>query len=151
MFLRHGCQTKYMLAAQKMTRDELIAAIRDTHANGNWADFVATFRDADAPQHFATVFAHAIEQQAIGAAVYDAAKLLHDANLTCRISCEEAIIAMLPNWDVSIEEVPWYLKNQFGKDRVSEGVERVRKRVSSDQEQRKLDTIREIWSTEAPA
>ena len=100
----------------KMNRNELIKMIRDANTNDGWAELVASVRSENSPDHFHAIFAHAVERQAIGSAVFDAAKLLYEANISCRLPCHSAIEALIPSWDISIEEVPWYLTNQFGKD-----------------------------------
>jgi len=102
---------------------------------------VSSISESDDPERFTVIFGHAVEEQAIGVAVYDAARLLHEANPSCPIPCELAVESMLPNWDVSIQEVPWYLKRQFGADGVKEAVKNVRKHVSSDGERSTLDSI----------
>ena len=127
-----------------MTRSDLMAEIRRANSTGHWSDLVLSTRRADDPETFHVIFALAIEQQSIDATVYDAARLLYEARLTCTVSCELAIEAMLPSWDISIEEVPWYLRDHFGVDHVRQALMNVRRRMSSNREQRVLDTI-EYW------
>ncbi len=106
-----------------MTRNQLIDAIRDANNHDTWSELVTCIKRSDDANAFATIFAHSVERQSMDAAVYDAAKLLYESNVTCRLDCDSAILAMLSSWDISIEEVPWYLANQFGAEVINRHVE----------------------------
>jgi hypothetical protein len=69
---------------------------------------------------------------------------LHALNPSCRLSVDDAVAALLPAWDISIEEVPWYLVKQFGREEVLESVERLRARESDEMALTRLKTI-EYW------
>ena len=127
-----------------MTRSELIAKIRQANSTGQWSDLVASTKSSQDPETFRVVFSLSIEQQSIDATVYDAARLLYEAAPNSTLSCELAIQAMLPTWDISIEEVPWYLRNHFGIHDVREAISNIRKRILSNREIRVLETI-EYW------
>jgi len=125
-----------------MTRNQLIDAIRDANNHGTWSELVTCIKRSDDANVFATIFAHSVERQSIGAAVYDAAKLLYESNVTCRLNCESAILAMLGSWDISIEEVPWYLANQFGAKEINSHVENLLELSTDDAECTILKSIR---------
>src|SRR4051794_39619373 len=54
------------------------------------------------------------EQGAANGPVAMSAYVLHAMNPTCPLPVDDAVAALLSSWDVSIEEVPWYLVKQFG-------------------------------------
>src|SRR4030095_9551627 len=72
------------------------------------------------------------EQGQASGPVAMSAYALHALNPPCRLSVDDAVAALLPSWDISIEEVPWYLVKQFGREAVVESVERLRA-MQSDQ------------------
>ena len=72
-------------------------------------------------------------------------KALHALNPPCRLPIDDAVASLLPSWDISIEEVPWYLAKQFGRDEVLASVERLRSRQSDQTALTRLRTI-EYWS-----
>src|SRR5579862_2869235 len=73
--------------------------------------------------------------------VCDSAILLRELSPDCPVSCEEAVRAMLPSWDISIEEVPFYLAARFGTDRVRRAVRAIESGTLSDVQKRMLDTV----------
>lgn len=133
-----------------MNRADLITAIRKANTENRWFDFVGSIKMDDDPDQFATIFAHAVEPQSIDSAVYDAAKLLYESNLTCRMPCEDAILAMLHGWDVSIEEVPWYLTNQFGVDKMLAAIDVCDQKQPNESARTILKTVR-YWVNLNPA
>ncbi|HYE18252.1 MAG TPA: hypothetical protein VEA69_07395 [Tepidisphaeraceae bacterium] len=69
---------------------------------------------------------------------------LHALNPPCGLPIDDAVASLLPSWDVSIEEVPWYLAKQFGRDAVLAAVGRLRARQGDDAAMARLRTI-EYW------
>jgi hypothetical protein len=55
--------------------------------------------------------------------------------------CEDAVRALLPDWDISIEEVPFYLAARFGSPRVRQAVQFVGQDATSPSEKQMLSTI----------
>lgn len=51
-----------------------------------------------------------------------AAYVLYELNPKCFLSCEQAIESLLPSWNISIEEVVYYLAKQFDKERILDSV-----------------------------
>jgi hypothetical protein len=70
-----------------------------------------------------------------------ATMLLHCLNLPCPLTCSEAIAWLLPSWDISIAEVPWYLVKQFGQSPVVESAEAFIERSPDALEKIRLSAI----------
>lgn len=75
------------------------------------------------------------------APAYPAAVLLHRLNPPCSLSCTDAVAALLPDWDISIEEVPWYLVAQFGRAHVTSSAEGLASARDSLVESRMLSVV----------
>ena len=71
-----------------------------------------------------------------------AAQLLRELSPACPLSCEDAVRALLPSWDVSLEELPFYLAARFGPIRVREAVDRVEVLVESESDKQSLKSVR---------
>ena len=56
-------------------------------------------------------------------------------------SCEEALFRLLPHWDVSAEEVIYYLREQFGKPTVLSAVANLKLGKLSERELAQLETV----------
>jgi len=102
------------------------------------------FSQIEEAELFLGLYPIAVSSQRHGPA-FNAARLLYELNPACQIICKEAIAAMLPEWDISIEEVPFYLCKQFGVRQVSDEVERLRSASLSGEEVARLNTI-QYWS-----
>jgi hypothetical protein len=93
-------------------------------------------------QQFRILFPIATKSQAHGDfPVLDAALLLHQLSPHCPITCEEAIRALLPEWDVSIEQVPFYLAARFGPARVLQAIASLGPAVTDKSQRVNLDTV----------
>ncbi|HLX70043.1 MAG TPA: hypothetical protein VKV04_10495 [Verrucomicrobiae bacterium] len=92
-------------------------------------------------QQFHILFPIAVKAQDLRFPVCDSAILLRELSPDCPVSCEEAVRAMLPSWDISIEEVPFYLAARFGTDRVRRAVRAIESGTLSDVQKRMLDTV----------
>lgn len=96
---------------------------------------------------FEALFPIAVHSQSAGPA-WPAAILLCGRRPRCPLSCQEAIRALLNDWDVSIEEVPFYLIGQFGVEEVGEAIARLRRTDISEFQIRMLDAVAywvKIW------
>lgn len=107
------------------------------------ADLLTRLRATDSGVAFRALFPFAAHSQDRGPAA-GAAWLLRRVNPKCPISCREAIQEMLGDWDVSIEEVPFYLAEQFGVATVRETVAELRTICAETDQVTLLDTI-EYW------
>jgi hypothetical protein len=135
-----------------MTRDEIITAMRAANRDGRWPLLCERLRRTDGSEIFHALFPIAAEAQE-HAPAYDAACLLFDVKPTCPIPCKDAIRAMLPHWDISIQELPWYLAGYFGEGAIRQALKELRGDLLSQQERVRLDTVRywvEIFFTLAP-
>src|ERR1700694_4086822 len=101
-----------------MTVEELTAAVRETTRANAWPALVERMRQFDDNELFRLLFPLATSGQWECPLAYSAALLLHQIKPACPVSCKEALRGLFGNWDVSIEEVPWYLRDVFGRQRV---------------------------------
>ncbi len=100
---------------------------------------------------FDALFPVAIREQGQASGpVAMSAYALHALNPPCQLPIDDAIASLLPSWDISIEEVPWYLAKQFGSDAVLASVERIRARHTDPTALTRLQTV-EYWIRAAPA
>src|SRR5262249_26330887 len=67
---------------------------------------------------FNSLFPLAIQRQQAGLPVAYAAVALFITSPKSTISCKDAVAALLPQWEGSIEEVPFYLARNFGAEAV---------------------------------
>lgn len=112
---------------------------------------VADLADVPAPVIFDALFPIAVREQGEASGpVAMSAYVLHALNPPCRLSLDDGVASLLPSWDISIEEVPWYLAKQFGCDAVLESVARLRARQRNETALARLQTI-EYWIGVAPA
>jgi hypothetical protein len=110
-----------MNAAQVVERVGRARSLRDLDS------LVADLAGVPAPVIFDALFPVAIREQGEASGpVAMSAYALHALNPPCPLPIDDAISSLLPSWDVSIEEVPWYLARQFGRDAVLASVERLR-------------------------
>jgi hypothetical protein len=87
---------------------------------------------------FEAIFPIAVGAQSQGPA-YDAACLLFVLKPACPIPCKDAIRAMLPNWEVSIEEVP--LAGQFRREPIRRAIEELSSETLGDEHTVRLGTV----------
>jgi hypothetical protein len=56
-------------------------------------------------------------------------------------SCEAALFRLLPFWDVSAEEVIFYIREQFGKEEVTKAVINLKNGQLTEREIAQLDSV----------
>jgi hypothetical protein len=127
-----------------MTGDELTTAVREAIQANAWPALVERLRQLDANELFRLLFPLATSAQWECPLAYSAALLLHQIKPACPVPCREALRGLLGNWDVSIEEVPWYLRDVFGRQRVQDAIAGLLREPLSDAEVRRLQTV-EYW------
>lgn len=127
-----------------MTRDEIIAAIREAHLKGHWARLRERLRRMDGGEIFHELFSIAAEAQRHGPAC-DAACLLFEVKPACPIPCKDAVRAMLSHWEISIAELPWYLAGSFGEEAIHRAIEELQEEPLGQRERTGLDTVR-YWA-----
>ena len=73
-----------------------------------------------------------------------AGKILVELQPPCSLALDEVLHAVAPNWNVSIEQLPYYLVEQFGKKAVASTAKSVRKAYAPEScEARALGTV--VW------
>ncbi len=78
------------------------------------------------------------------------ARLLFTLNPSTSLSLDEILVA-LSNWNLSVEEFPWYLTNQFGEEEVLQELRALEERGSRDEKLiRATETFR-WWLKRRPA
>ena len=111
----------------------------------DWARELAPLAErlsrTDSTIAFHALFPFAAHSQDCGPAA-PAAWLLRRVNPKCPISCREAVQEMLTDWDVSIEEVPFYLAEQFGVAEVLATLDELSPTVSGQRPPALIGTIR---------
>jgi hypothetical protein len=105
-----------------MTRNEIVAAMQEANLNDKPPHLRDEISKLNPTEAFEILYPIASNTQCDGPA-YRAACLLFLVNPVCPITCTDAIRMLLSNWDVSIEEVPWYLAVQFGKDAIRQAID----------------------------
>ena len=124
-----------------MTIDELTDAVRQATSKHDWPALVAQMRQLDDDELFRLLFPLATSGQWECPMAFSAALLLYEIKPACPVSCKEAVRGLFGNWDVSIKEVPWYLRDVFGRSRVLEIVQEWSREPISDIEMGRLHTI----------
>jgi hypothetical protein len=127
-----------------MTKDEIAAAMQEANRNGQRPRLRERLRGMESTAVFEALFPTAADAQWHGPA-YRAACLLFVLKPACPIPCIDAIQALLPNWDVSIEEVPWYLAGQFGQDAIGRAIEQLGNGPLGHEQRVRLGTVK-YWT-----
>lgn len=70
-----------------------------------------------------------------------AGTILFELNPSCPLELEGVIYAIPKHWGVSVEEIPWYLCNQFGKEIVISFLEDLIPDVSDSELQESFETM----------
>lgn len=132
-----------------MTQQEFIEAFRDPSADrtGGHDGIVARLRERlrqlPSQQQFGILFPMTVKSPYVEGAppVLDAALLLEELSPDCPISCEDAVRALLPEWSVSLEQVPFYLAGRFGPARVHQAIANLQPEVTDKNQKANLDTV----------
>ena len=129
-----------------MTREEFQSRLMDVRGPDSAAydrvfDAVRErLRGLNDAQKFAILFPVAVKSQT-DAPSWPAAQLLREFSPECPLKCEDALRALLPDWDVSIEEVPFYLAARFGSDRVRQAIVQAELAITSNTDKQRLKTV----------
>jgi hypothetical protein len=123
-----------------MNREQIIAAMAEAILDHQWPQLCDRLRKMDGGEVFHALFPIAADAQGHGPA-YDAACLLFAVEPACPIPCKEAIRALLSHWDISIEEVPWYLAGRFGEEAIRRAITELRAESLGRTERIALDTV----------
>ncbi len=123
-----------------MKREDIRAALETALEQGQFKELIQTLRVVDQTELFYGLFPLAVLHQWNGPS-YAAAFLLLELEPPCPLSCADAIRAMVPQWDVSIEEVPMYLMTQFGKVQMRQVIADLSGQAGSEDERTLLRVI----------
>jgi hypothetical protein len=124
-----------------MRQEDIRVAMGQAIAQERFPDFINSLRAVDGVALFRGLFPLAVAAQRDGLA-YPAACLLLVLEPPCDLPCEEALRWVVPDWDISIKEVPLYLVTQFGKQELRRAVEAlVKDDAIGDVERRRLETV----------
>ena len=67
--------------------------------------------------------------------------LLWYCECKCLIDPVDVIRCLLPNWNLSVKEIPWFLCRQFGTEMVKSAIDKVRTEQVGKSNDRVLDTL----------
>ena len=136
-----------------MNAEDIIARVVATKSRRELPDTVRDLSAANPILLFDTLFPIAASKQCKenGPVAYSAVAL-HAANPPCSITCDEALSMMVEReWDISIEEVPWYLANEFGVESVLKSVQEMGVKTIDEDAQVRLKTVRYWVGLNPPA
>ena len=132
----------------RMTEQDFIAAFQDPPADvtGGHDRIIAQLRDRlrclSSEQQFQILFPIAVKNPYIGNfPVLDAALLLKELSPSCPISCEEAIRALLPEWSVSLDQVPLYLAACFGPPHLHRAIANLGSELTNKSQRSSLEAV----------
>ena len=57
------------------------------------------------------------------------------------LQVQTAIKRILPTWDFSVEQLPWYFEAVIGHEALSQALDALRTQLSSDQEKKAIETF----------
>ena len=127
-----------------MTKGEIAAEMTQANINGDRPQLGRRLRKMNPTDVFEAIFSIAADAQWHGPA-YRAACLLFVLTPPCPISCRDAIRELLAGWDISIEEVPWYLAGQFSQEIIRQAIEDLRKESLDHEQTVALETVK-YWT-----
>jgi len=94
---------------------------------------------------FDTLFAVSVLAQGGAYPVAFAACALGALNPPCSLTVNEAVGRLMPEWDISLEEVVFYLARQFGAAAVIEAAEDLQSSALAHEEAVRLKTVK-YWA-----
>ena len=127
-----------------MIQNQIRALLKYDPNDPDWkwtSAFVECVPDKDV---FEALFPVAIREQSSGEAVLAAAIVLRRRHPHCPLSCVDAVRALLEEWDVNVEEVPFYLVEQFGGETVRESLAEIERQALSEPHLARLKAV-EYW------
>lgn len=100
--------------------DKIISIFKDNSGIKQYSLMLEKIKELNVSDKdlFQVLWHEAISVQQIGKHVFQSAYTLYKLNIECQISLKDALFQVLKEWDISIEEIPWYLTNQFSKNEI---------------------------------
>lgn len=134
-----------------MNSEAILARVAEAKTQRELPKLLQELGAVDPHLLFKTLFPIATKRQDVeNGPVAFCAYTLYNLNPTCAIAAEDAIQMLIGNeWDVSIEEVPWYLTNQFGLECVNRCVQELQRITTDEEACVRLRTIL-YWSALTP-
>jgi hypothetical protein len=131
------------MTANEEIKETLLAAksLRDIPAVAN------KLREYPDEVLFNNLFFTSVEKQEKGKPVAFAAYVLNELNPKCSLTCEQAIKSLLSSWEISIEEVVYYLAKQFGKEHILNAISSLSKTHTQEDELMRLRVIKHWLGT----
>lgn len=133
-----------MLIVNWMDATEIIARVSAASTLRDLPDLIRDLTDADPRLLFDTLFPVSIRQQGnTSGPVAFSAYMIHALNPPCPLTPVAALAEMLQHeWDISIEEVPWYLANQFGADEIQKCITDALDHQTDESDRTRLRAVR---------
>jgi hypothetical protein len=139
------------MIAVPLSSVEIIERINHARALRDLKPLIQDLSTVSSEVIFRTLFPIAIRAQgAKSGPVAMSAYILDALNPPCPLQVDDAVASLLSEWDISIQEVPWYLVKQFGADQILGSVERLSGKYADNAALVRLRTIR-YWVKGAPA
>jgi hypothetical protein len=121
-------------AIQTIQRELLVA-----HKMGEFCEWLAAFPESIICEALLPI---AAQRQRVGVGVLQAAQTLFILFPRCPWTCQEAVRMLLDEWDISLEEVPWYLASVFPEDELLEMLRRLKAEPMSQTQAARLGAVR---------
>ncbi len=134
-----------------MNSEEIVARVTEAKTPRDLPQLLQDLGSVDQQLLFKTLFPIATKRQCVeNGPVAFSAYTLYNLDPPCAIAAEDAIQMLIGNeWDISIEEVPWYLTNQFGYECVKRCVQALQCTMTGDEVCVRLRTIL-YWAALTP-
>ena len=134
-----------------MNSEAIVARVAEAKTLRDLPQLLQDLGSVDPHLLFKTLFPIATKRQGVeNGPVAFSAYALYNLNPPCAIAAEDAIQKLIGNeWDISIEEVPWYLTNQFGPECVNRCVQGLQRIMTEEEACVRLRTIL-YWSALTP-
>lgn len=102
---------------------------------------VSSVSDEEAVVALLSIFSNAQESEESFPEQKMAGLLLWYSGCKCLIDPVDVIRSLLPNWNLSVKEIPWFLCRQLGTEMVESSIDKVRSEQTGGGNDRLLDTL----------
>jgi hypothetical protein len=138
-----GFLLRLLFGKSPMTRHDVRLAVKTAWDTRTMSKLVDRLNGVDSIELFHGIFPLAVAAQGPGHSPIIASLLLLLLEPPSPLSAVDAVRELLPEWDVSAEEVPVYLVSQYGKRQLHTAmVELEQTQTLSNDEKVRLQTIR---------
>lgn len=127
-----------------MDATKIIALVSQASTLHELPDLIRELENVEPELLFDTLFPIAVRSQGgNNGPVAFSAYVLHAINPPCPLAPGDALSEMVKQeWDISIEEVPWYLANQFGADELLTSIAAALSNEANEAARTRLETAR---------